>query len=119
MNSHDLLRLAADWLRDSGNTLPQLGLVVGVSLVLVVGRLVYKQRTQWRNRRRVSLVLGGWGTRGKSGVERKKAALISALGARFVSKTTGCEAMFIPAYDLERPRELVLFRPHNKASIWE
>ena len=74
MNSGDLHRVAADWLRDTGNTLPQLAVVVLVAILLVVVRLCFKQREQWRNRRRVSLILGGWGTRGKSGTERKKAA---------------------------------------------
>jgi poly-gamma-glutamate synthase PgsB/CapB len=70
-------------------------------------------------RSKIPLVIGGWGTRGKSGTERLKAALFTAMGLSVVSKTTGCEAMFLfgPA---NRPmKEMFLFRPYDKASIWE
>ena len=48
-----------------------------------------------RDRARLALVIGGWGTRGKSGTERLKAALLQGLGFENLVKTTGCEAMFI------------------------
>jgi len=64
-------------------------------------------------------VIGGWGTRGKSSVERLKGAIINAAGYSFLSKTTGCEAMFIHAYPFRKMREMFLFRPYDKATIWE
>lgn len=70
-------------------------------------------------RKKIPLVVGGWGTRGKSGTERLKAALFNSMGLSVLSKTTGCEAMFLfgPA---NRPmKEMFLFRPYDKASIWE
>jgi gamma-polyglutamate synthase len=70
-------------------------------------------------RRRIPLVIGGWGTRGKSGTERIKAALFNALGTGVVSKTTGCEAMFLQAYPFGPMKEMFLFRPYDKATIWE
>jgi len=70
-------------------------------------------------RQRIPLVVGGWGTRGKSGTERLKAALFNALGLGVVSKTTGCEAMFLHAYPFGTMKEMFLFRPYDKATIWE
>ncbi|NUN47317.1 MAG: hypothetical protein HUU15_00630 [Candidatus Brocadiae bacterium] len=107
------------WFSPGGNTLPQLlALVAGVTMFLVfVG--CWRQWRARRARRAIPLVVGGWGTRGKSGSERKKAALFNALGYRMLSKSTGCEAMFVTAYDYEESREYYLFRPHDKATIWE
>lgn len=72
-----------------------------------------------RLRRRIPLVIGGWGTRGKSGTERLKAALFNAVGLNVFSKTTGCEAMFVHAPAMNPLQELFLFRPYDKATIWE
>lgn len=70
-------------------------------------------------RRRIPLVVGGWGTRGKSGTERLKAALFNALGFGVLSKTTGCEAMLLHSYPFGKLKEMFLFRPYDKATIWE
>lgn len=67
----------------------------------------------------IPLVIGGWGTRGKSGTERLKAAVFNALGLSVVSKTTGCEAMFLYSNRNSPLKEMFLFRPYDKASIWE
>ncbi len=72
-----------------------------------------------RARRGLPLVIGGWGTRGKSGSERLKAGLFHGLGYSVFSKTTGCEAMFIHSVPGMPPMELFLFRPYDKATIWE
>lgn len=72
-----------------------------------------------RHRRRLPLVIGGWGTRGKSGTERLKAAVLQDLGLSVLSKTTGCEAMFVYGHANRPMRELFLFRPYDKATIWE
>lgn len=70
-------------------------------------------------RARIPLVVGGWGTRGKSGTERLKAALFNALGFGVLSKTTGCEAMLLHSYPFGKLKEMFLFRPYDKATIWE
>ncbi len=72
-----------------------------------------------RLRKSLSLVLGGWGTRGKSGTERLKAGLMNAVGPSIVSKTTGCEAMFLIGTPFGGLTEMFLFRPYDKATIWE
>lgn len=70
-------------------------------------------------RKEIPMTIGGWGTRGKSGTERLKAALINALGLSTFSKTTGCEAMFLYATRYGALKEMFLFRPYDKATIWE
>lgn len=101
------------------NTLPELVMFTAAALLAFLLRHLYLNRQIHRARARIPLVIGGWGTRGKSGTERIKAALFNALGYSVVSKTTGCEAMFLhgPAYG--QLREMFLFRPYDKATIWE
>ncbi|MFO7749656.1 MAG: hypothetical protein R6V54_06145 [Desulfobacteraceae bacterium] len=101
------------------NTLYELGLFAGLLLLIFLYKhLVYSRRVV-RARKKIRLVIGGWGTRGKSGVERLKAAVFEAVGHGFVNKTTGCEAMFLHAFPFGRTREMFLFRPYDKATIWE
>ena len=79
-------------------------------------------RSNWQMRKAraaIPLVIGGWGTRGKSGTERLKAALFNAMGYHVVSKTSGCEAMFLHGTALQPLHEMFLFRPYDKATIWE
>ncbi|SFR50464.1 poly-gamma-glutamate synthase PgsB/CapB [Marinobacter daqiaonensis] len=101
------------------NTLRQLGFFLAGMLALFVGRHVYVNLTTRRARNRLPLVIGGWGTRGKSGTERLKAALFNGLGFHVISKTTGCEAMFLHGYSHRDLQEMFLFRPYDKATIWE
>ena len=101
------------------NSLQELALFLTAATGLFVGRHVYQTRKLRQARQSLPLVIGGWGTRGKSGVERLKAALFNALGYNVMSKTTGCEAMFLHAPAYGQLRELFLFRPYEKASIWE
>ncbi len=70
-------------------------------------------------RRQIPMTIGGWGTRGKSGTERLKAALVNSQGLSTVSKTTGCEAMFLYSSRYGNLKEMFLFRPYDKATIWE
>lgn len=88
-------------------------------LLFFVGSRFIMSRIAIRSRRKIDLVVGGWGTRGKSGTERLKAALFEGLGHSLVSKSTGCEAMFLYAYPFGKTREMFLFRPYDKATIWE
>ena len=96
---------------------------LGVFVVLVSGyffsRHIILNQMMQRARKKIPLVIGGWGTRGKSGTERLKAALFNALGYSVVSKTSGCEAMFLHAPAFGPLREMFLFRPYDKATIWE
>ncbi|MCA9148819.1 MAG: hypothetical protein KDA92_05955 [Planctomycetales bacterium] len=89
----------------------------------VLGLFLTKHATSnlriWLARKQIGLIVGGWGTRGKSGTERLKAALFNAMGHPLVSKTTGCEAMFIQAHAYGDPLEIPLYRPGDKATIWE
>ncbi|MBI4604495.1 MAG: hypothetical protein HY721_21240 [Planctomycetes bacterium] len=101
------------------NSLLDLALFIGVATGLFVARHVHATASVRRWRRRIPLVVGGWGTRGKSGTERLKAALFNALGHGVVSKTTGCEAMFLNAPAFGKTREMFLFRSYDKATIWE
>lgn len=101
------------------NNLFDLIVFITAALAVFTGRHLHANWQLRRARAAIPLVVGGWGTRGKSGTERLKAALFNSLGYGVVSKTTGCEAMFLhaPAY---RPlREMFLFRPYDKATIWE
>lgn len=101
------------------NSLYELTLfAVGLSLIFLGLRLTASIAVN-RSRKRLSLVIGGWGTRGKSGVERLKAALFEGLGHASLSKSTGCEAMFLHSYHFGRNQEMFLFRPYDKATIWE
>ncbi len=92
--------------------------VLGVATVFF-GRHLALAYLLRRARGRIGMVVGGWGTRGKSGTERLKAAMFNALGFGMVSKTTGCEAMFVMARPFRPLREMFLFRPYDKATIWE
>ncbi|MGE0547423.1 MAG: hypothetical protein AB7O24_29935 [Kofleriaceae bacterium] len=79
----------------------------------------YKRQQIARARRSYPLSIGGWGTRGKSGTERLKAGLLDGLGFEVFVKTTGCEAMFIHSAPLQSPVEIFIYRPYDKATIWE
>ena len=92
---------------------------LAASGALLLGRHIDAHRVFARSRRRIPLVVGGWGTRGKSGTERIKAALCNAQGHRLVAKTTGCEAMFLYSDTFGELHELMLFRPYDRATIWE
>ncbi|MGQ9588724.1 MAG: hypothetical protein ACUVYA_00360, partial [Planctomycetota bacterium] len=102
-----------------GNSLLDLAFFASAAAALFFGRHGYATRRIRRARRQIPLVIGGWGTRGKSGTERLKAALVNALGYGVVSKTTGCEAMFLFAHPFLNTREMFLFRSYDKATIWE
>jgi len=101
------------------NTIYDLGIFAIVLLLIFIFRNVYLTHKVSRARRNIPLVVGGWGTRGKSSVERLKGALMNALGFGVLSKTTGCEAMFLHGNPFNTMREMFLFRPYDKATIWE
>lgn len=101
------------------NSLLQLAVFITLASMWFAGRHMWRGRQMRRRRDGIALVLGGWGTRGKSGTERLKAGLINALGHPLVSKTTGCEAMFLLGRSFGDLQELFLFRPYDKATIWE
>lgn len=101
------------------NTALELAVFAGAATAYFVGRHLFLSYRMRAIRRQLPLVIGGWGTRGKSSVERLKAALINAIGYGVISKTTGCEAMFLYAPPCGTLRELPIFRPYDKATIWE
>ncbi len=97
----------------------ELATVCIVIAAVFFGRLaLFLHRTR-SARRRLPLVVGGWGTRGKSGTERLKAAVFQGLGYDSICKTTGCEAMLLHAPPGGHSRELFLYRPYERATIWE
>jgi len=101
------------------NTVPHLLIFVGTVFFLFFARQCWLTRCVRRARGSLCLSVGGWGTRGKSGTERLKAAIFNALGCGIVSKSTGCEAMFLHGSTYGELRELMLYRPYDKATIWE
>ena len=101
------------------NTLLELGVFVLLASLWFCCRHVVLGWYARRLRKSLALVLGGWGTRGKSGTERLKAGLMNAVGPSIVSKTTGCEAMFLMGTPFGSLTEMFLFRPYDKATIWE
>jgi len=102
------------------HNLPSELATVCVALAVVFfGRLSWYLHRTRRARKRIPLVMGGWGTRGKSGTERLKAAVFQGLGFDAICKTTGCEAMLLHAPAGGRATELFLYRPYERATIWE
>ncbi|MGX5174024.1 hypothetical protein ACUR5C_08390 [Aliikangiella sp. IMCC44653] len=101
------------------NTIHQLLAFILIVLGYFVGQHIILLRSFKKWRSKIPLVIGGWGTRGKSGTERLKAALFNAMGLSVMSKTTGCEAMFLYGSPNRPMKELFLFRPYDKATIWE
>ena len=102
-----------------GNSLLHLVAVVAGLGSLVLGEAVVQGIRIRRWRRSLPLVIGGWGTRGKSGTERLKTALFTALGCEVLGKTTGNEAAIVHSAPGIEPTEILLYRPYDKASIWE
>ncbi len=100
------------------NALHLVAFLVGLGAVVLGDAAVQAARIR-RWRASIPLVIGGWGTRGKSGTERLKAALFHAQGCEVLGKTTGSEAMLIHSAPGIPPREIPLYRPYDKASIWE
>ncbi|MFC1833259.1 hypothetical protein ACFL2Q_00825 [Thermodesulfobacteriota bacterium] len=101
------------------NTIFQLAVFSGALLAVFVGRRVHRRWAVLKARNSFKLVIGGWGTSGKSAVERLKAALFEGLGHGLVDKTTGCAAMFLHAYPFGKTSEMLLYRSYDKATIWE
>lgn len=101
------------------NSLLHLGLFLGLAAGWFFLNHWLRNRAMRRARSALPVVVGGWGTRGKSGTERLKAAVFSALGHPLISKTTGNEAMFLHSLPMGEVREMFLFRPYDKATIWE
>jgi gamma-polyglutamate synthase len=92
--------------------------LVAFALLFFVGAYRKRARIE-RARKQIPLTIGGWGTRGKSGTERLKAAVFHGLGYEVAVKTTGCEAMLIHSVPDETPHEIFIFRSYDKATIWE
>ncbi len=106
-------------LSPNANEPRQLAIVVWLIFALFVVRAAGIMQGIGHNRERIPLTIGGWGTRGKSGSERLKSALFHALRYDVVVKTTGCEAMFIHAQRDLPAQEIFIYRPYDKATIWE
>jgi len=111
--------LASRLLALDANSVGQLAAISGLFLAYWVGRGLGRRANEHRWRRSIPLVIGGWGSRGKSGTERLKAGVFHGLGYRVLSKTTGCEAMVVSSIPGRAPTEIYLYRPYDKATIFE
>ncbi len=98
---------------------PALAIFLAGMVTWFVGRARYRQWRIAKARAALPLCIGGWGTRGKSGTERLKAALFHGLGYDVFVKTTGCEAMMMHSVPDRLPLEVFIHRPYDKATIWE
>lgn len=101
------------------NTLLDLGIFLGLLGAWFFWRLASRAHRIRQGKANVGLRIGAWGTRGKSGTERIKAALFHGLGYEVLSKTTGCEAMVIHSIPAREAQEIFLYRTYDKATIWE
>lgn len=101
------------------NSQTALAIYMGALVIFYVTNAYVKRRGLERARNALPLSIGGWGTRGKSGTERLKAGLFSGLGFDIFVKTTGCEAMLMHAAPGQKPIEIFVYRPYDKATIWE
>lgn len=119
-DAQDWVARNAEYFRTSrGND--QLALSIFATVVLaafLIHGFIRRDRIR-RARAKIPLSIGGWGTRGKSGTERLKAAMLHGLGYRVFSKTTGCEAMLVHSVAAGSMSEIFVFRPYGKATIWE
>ena len=102
-----------------GNSQAALAIFVSALVPFLLVSAWDKRRNIDDARAKIPLVIGGWGTRGKSGTERLKAGLFHGLGYEVFVKTTGCEAMMIHSAPGHDPVEMFLFRPYDKSTIWE
>ncbi len=112
LHSHYFLSL-------EGNSQTALAYFGAAVLATFAGTSYLRRRTIRAARQQIPLCIGGWGTRGKSGTERLKAALFHGLGCDVFSKTTGCEAMFLHSAPRGELAEIFSYRPKGKATIWE
>ena len=101
------------------NTPGDLAVAAGAVAVLYFSRLAWAQHAIRRDRGTIPLVIGGWGTRGKTSTERLKAALFQGLGYPVLCRTTGSEASALYSPGGELQEVLRWERPMGKASIWE
>jgi len=107
------------FLGTGGNGVAALGIFTAALFTLFLGETYAKRQRVRKARAQVPLCIGGWGTRGKSGTERLKAALFTGLGFDVFAKTTGSEAMFVHSAPGGVPTEFFIHRPYDKATIWE
>jgi poly-gamma-glutamate synthase PgsB/CapB len=117
--SERILENESYFLGTGGNGLGALGLFTAGLFTVFLGNSWRQREEVRRARESIPLCIGGWGTRGKSGTERLKAALFGGLGFGIFAKTTGSEAMFVHAAPGAPPSEFFIFRPYDKATIWE
>jgi len=101
------------------NSLWELGAFITLLFVYFIISHYRKSKEVIKYRESIPFIVGGWGSRGKSGTERLKAALFHGMELEVSSKTTGCEAMIVHSVPRSDMKEIFLFRPYDKATIWE
>ena len=101
------------------NTLHELGVFILAFFALFACRHFAINMFFRAARNSFPLCIGGWGTRGKSSVERLKTALFLSIGCSVFSKTSGSEASFTYTDSYYEPSIIPIFRPYEKATISE
>ena len=101
------------------NTINELGLFIIAFLALFISRHISINILFRKARKSFPLCIGGWGTRGKSSVERLKTALFLSIGCSVFSKTSGSEASFTYTDSACAASVIPIFRPYEKATISE
>lgn len=101
------------------NTLNELWLFILAFMALFISRHISINMLFRRARKSFLLCIGGWGTRGKSSVERLKTALFLSMGCSVFSKTSGSEASFTYTDSSCKALVIPIFRPYEKATISE
>lgn len=101
------------------NTLKELWIFILAVMALFVCRHICVNMFFRKARNSFPLCIGGWGTRGKSSVERLKTALFLSIGCSVFSKTSGSEASFTYTDSSCEASVIPIFRPYEKATISE
>jgi gamma-polyglutamate synthase len=101
------------------NTFGHILIFIGVLSAMFMGEKVYHFYQIKRARRKIPLVFGGSGSRGKSSTARLKGALLNSMGYKVFIKTTGSESKILLSGRLQIMKDFLLFRPFGKTTIWE
>ena len=101
------------------NSIGQLAVFTAVAGSALIGYGVCRQWQTQQHRKKIPLTIGGWGTRGKSSLERLKAAMFQGFGYHVLCKTTGSTPCLLVGAPWDQAIEIPIYRSAGRASIWE